>query len=232
MLLNNPISLLVLTLIVALLPILIGVTTSYIKVSIVLGMVRNALGTQQTPGNMVIMALSLAITCFVMAPVFEESKQLAIDGDLVTILSQPSISELAKAMPAFEPWRTFMQRHTGQREIKALLNLANGTIDAENREDSAAEKVQEGQATEEIVAWRVLLPAFVLSELKQAFTMGFVLLLPFLVIDLIVANILVGLNMIMVSPVMVALPLKLILFVMSDGWLLITRGLINSYLVQ
>lgn len=229
MLLSNPISLMLLSLLVALLPIVIGVATSYIKVSIVLGMVRNALGTQQTPGNMVIMVLSLAITCFVMAPVFEQSKRLADENDLLGLLSQSSLDKLAAIKPVFEPWRKFMQLHTGQRELLALSQMVKVASKQEAIEKPDVLQVDDKPADPDIIAWRLLLPAFVLSELKQAFTMGFVLLLPFLVIDLIVANILVGLNMIMVSPIMVALPLKLILFVMSDGWLLITKGLINSY---
>jgi flagellar biosynthetic protein FliP len=164
-----------------------------------------------------------------MAPAFEQSKRLADENDLLGILSQSSLDKLAAITPIFEPWRKFMQLHTGKRELLALSQMVKVASKGEGVEKQDVLQADDKPADPDIIAWRLLLPAFVLSELKQAFTMGFVLLLPFLVIDLIVANILVGLNMIMVSPIMVALPLKLILFVMSDGWLLITKGLINSY---
>lgn len=230
MLMNNPVSLLLLTVLVAIVPLLVGVTTSYIKVSIVLSMVRSALGTQQTPGNMVIMALSLAITCFVMAPVFEASRQQALDSNILSLLEKPTLADFEQVVPVFEPWRQFMLSHCGSRELEVLAVAASGADAAVVPSEEIGQSRRVGAPADYVLfPWRVVLPAFVLSELKQAFIMGFALLLPFLVVDLIVANILVGLNMIMVSPIMVALPLKLILFVLSDGWLLITQSLINSY---
>ncbi|MCB0335660.1 MAG: EscR/YscR/HrcR family type III secretion system export apparatus protein, partial [Bdellovibrionales bacterium] len=118
----------------------------------------------------------------------------------------------------FEPFAEFMRFHSGKRELETLQRLAP-SLERELSQDSS----------DEPTALHIALPAFVLTELKEAFAMGFVLLLPFLAIDLIVANILVGLGMFMVSPVMVALPLKLLLFIMADGWLLLTQGLIRSY---
>ena len=120
------------------------------------------------------------------------------------------------------PWLKFMADHTGSREIRSLTQL--------NAEPKSGDEIpQEILRTEVINHPRILIPAFMLTELKQAFAMGFVLLLPFLVIDLIVANVLAGLGMFMVSPSMISLPLKLLLFVVSDGWILLSRGLILSY---
>jgi type III secretion protein R len=216
--LTNPVWLIILTAAIALFPILIGLATSYLKMSIVLSMVRNALGTQQVPGSLVSMALALALTFFTMSPVFEESMRLAGSIDFAAVLRKPSVSSLLQLAPIAKPWLEFMVKHTGTREMQALESMSH----ASNSRNAAREPSRPS-------GYRVLIPAFMLTELKQAFAMAFVLLLPFLVVDLVVANVLVGMGMYMVSPVMIALPLKLILFVVSDGWLLLARGLIHSY---
>jgi flagellar biosynthesis protein FliP len=232
--------------IVALVPVLVGLMTSYVKVSIVLGMLKSALGTQQVPGNLVVMALSIAMSLFIMGPVFEESGRKAAAVDFESLLAEPNIGKVKELQVIAEPWHEFMLQHAGKRELQALSELgqlheqaalqSEATVepsaDIPSAVVSTAIQVEsENSKTSQVaaVSWRILLPAYVLTELKEAFAMGFVLLLPFVVIDLIVANILVGMGMFMVSPVLITLPLKLILFVVSDGWMLLTRGLIQSY---
>jgi type III secretion protein R len=218
----NPFWLIFATSCLALLPIAISLVTSYVKVSVVLSMVRNALGTQQVPGTLVIMALSLALTCFIMGPVLEQSWERAkqIDFEKITN-STPSIQRLQGIGEVFVPWREFLEKHSGPRELAALLALDQG---GGAKVISSSESMRSQQPP-----LRVVLPAFVISELKEAFTMGFLVLLPFLLIDLIVANILAGLGMFMMSPAMISLPIKILLFVMSDAWLVIIRGLVLSY---
>ena len=212
---SSPFFLLLASLALGMLPLCAGVASSYLKVSIVLGMIRSGLGAQQVPGTLVTMSLSVAITLAVMAPVL--SRSAAAVGSLdAQRLGKSSPHEVFEQLaPAITPWREFMQKHCGERELE-VMNSAMQTTDS-------------APTGERQIELRALIPAFVLSELKQGFAMGFVVLLPFLVIDLVVANLLVGMGMMMVSPVMVSLPLKLLLFVLSDGWLLLCRGLIESY---
>ena len=203
-------------------PIILGLATSYLKVSIVLGMTRSALGTQQVPSGLVIMGLSLAITLFMMAPVIEKCMANVPDTIVADLKEGLTKDQFTKIAVAFQPWIDFLEAHAGVRELNLLTRLADS-------EFSSSENSTELSESASNVSIRILLPAFVLTELKEAFTMAFVLLLPFLAIDLVVANILVGLGMYMVSPVMISLPIKLILFVVSDGWMLLVKGLIQSY---
>jgi flagellar biosynthesis protein FliP len=197
-----------------LIPLCVSLLTSYLKVSIVIGMLKSGLGVQHAPGLAAEMALSLAITAYVMAPVIEGTTKVPTSAFEKIVSAPPAIS-LAQLEPIIAPWRAFLVRHAGREELAALREL----------HARQSGKVAEDDAT----PIRVLLPAFVLAELREAFTMGFALLLPFLAIDLIVANLLAGMGMFMVSPSLITLPLKLILFVMADGWMLLTRALILSY---
>ncbi|MCO6430207.1 MAG: EscR/YscR/HrcR family type III secretion system export apparatus protein [Deltaproteobacteria bacterium] len=217
---TNPIWLVVLASAVAAFPIAIGLLTSYIKVSVVLGMLRSGIGAQQVPSGLIIMVLSLAMTAFIMAPVIKDTAQAARDGKFLDTSRPPNLSDLESLTLLTAPWRQFMQKHSGQREINTLRTLS---VAGDARE--AGEQNQDGA-----LELRILIPAFVLTEIKEGFAMGFVLLLPFLAIDLIVANILAGMGMYMLSPMMISLPLKLILFVAADGWIVLTKGLVDSYL--
>ncbi|RMD88181.1 MAG: flagellar biosynthetic protein FliP [Candidatus Dadabacteria bacterium] len=212
----NPIWLVIAALALALLPVLVGVATSYLKISIVLGMFRSGLGAQQVPGNMVVMGLSIAMSLYILSPVIEASFYAAGKSPLPSLADAPSYSELKRLSPIVKPWIAFLKKHSGKRELQAVREFA---LDGNGREKE--NKVSDNPLS--------LLVAFMLTELKEAFSMGFVILLPFLVIDMVVANILVGMGMFMVSPVMVALPLKLLLFIMCDGWILLMKGLIESY---
>jgi len=238
---TNPFWIVGMTFVVALLPVLAGLLTSYIKVSIVLGMLRSALGAQQVPSGLVVMALSMALTGFIMGPTIEETFEIAEGIDFEVIKEAPSIDSISAFAPLLDPWRNFMMKHTGSRELAVFEGLAN-SVDYPNATEAPADTAEHSVGGFEIellvdevfdpekISLRILIPAFVLSELKGAFAMGFVLLLPFLVVDLIVANVLVGMGMFMVSPVMISLPLKLMLFVVADGWLLLSKGLIESYM--
>ncbi len=203
----NPFWLIVFTGAISLVPVLLSVGTSMLKISIVLALIRQGLGTQSTPGPMVSMSLSLVLTLVVMGPTFEACFQ-ALPSDFVTrIQNAPSKENIIRLAPAIEPWREFLRTHTSERETEALRQIRNST------ELSFAEQIL----------------AFMLTELREGFTLGFLLLIPFLVIDLIVSQILVGLGLSMMSPTLISLPLKLLLFITSDAWLLIGRGLVQSY---
>ena len=205
----------------SLVPILIGVCTSYLKINIVVGMLRNGLGTQHAPSNLVIMVLSLSLSIFIMAPVVERSLELS-DG-LFNNVSDKNFSkgfDLKNLKPVLKPWQDFMQQQSGSYEIEVLQELA--------KQHHLSNVLDEENSKNEIPLY-ILVPAFLLSELKEAFSMGFIILLPFLVIDLIIANILAGMGMYMLSPTIISLPIKLLFFVMSDGWLLLSQSLISSY---
>jgi type III secretion protein R len=206
---------------IAVIPILLGVVTSYLKVSIVFGLLKNALGSQQVPGVMVTMSLAMAITTYVMAPVFNEIVERYENTEFGSLEKGPDRRALTKLLGVMEPLHTFLVRHVGEREREAVLKL----------EAEIAPQVQQGEQAVQgsELGWRPVILGFLLTELKEAFTMGFMVLLPFLAIDLIVSNLLVGLGMTMVSPTMISLPLKIILFVLSDGWLVLTRAIIVSY---
>jgi flagellar biosynthesis protein FliP len=218
----------ILAMLLALVPVVLGLFTAYLKVSVVLGMVRSALGTQHTPSGVVVLALSLAITAYAMAPVLEECAG-RFPKESVQALSLEQI--IAHGAHVTAPLIDFVRAHAGDREVHLLTELRTRAPAHPPGEGGMPHHppVVDHAPTVKDVPLSVLLPAFVLTELKEAFAMGFVLLLPFLVIDLIVANLLVGMGMAMVSPIMVSLPLKILLLVVTDGWLLITRGLIQSY---
>lgn len=207
----------------ALIPVGLALVTSYMKVSIVLGMLRSGLGTPQVPSGSVIMALSFALTAFIMAPVAKESAEIIASQKLPSFKESPSLQSLKSLILILDPWKKFMNSQAGESEKRffremrmSFLKKAGKPLDDEG----------EGDLPKTL---QIVLPAFVFSELKEAFAMAFVVLLPFLIIDLVVANILVGLGMYMVSPVMISLPLKLFLFVGSDAWMFLARGLVESY---
>ncbi|MCB0331851.1 MAG: EscR/YscR/HrcR family type III secretion system export apparatus protein [Bdellovibrionales bacterium] len=202
---------------VAFLPLFLGVLTSYLKVSVVLSMLRSGLGAQNTPSALVTMALSLGLTLSIMAPVFQESKQAADRVDFSLLQKKPTKEVLETFAPVVAPWMNFLKTHAGEREREVFMAKSEMEESGEVAKETNKEDLQG------------LLLAFLTGELKEAFAIGFVVLLPFLVVDLIVANLLVGLGMFMVSPVMIALPLKLLLFVLADGWVLLTQGLLHSY---
>ncbi len=206
----------------ALIPFLLGTLTSYLKMSIALGVLRNGFGAQQVPNNTVVVALSLVLSLYVMQPVLGEITVRAAELPPVALSKFPARADIAPYLSVLLPWREFLLRHAGQREIGVLTRLER----ANSKSEPAAD---DGKALLEDISLATLIPAFMLTELREGMMIGFVLLLPFIIIDLVVANLLAGLGMYMMSPTILSLPLKLLLFVSVDGWLLISRGLIASY---
>lgn len=192
----------------SLLPAILLTCTSFTKILVVLGLTRNALGLQQTPPNQVLAGLALFLSLFIMAPVLSAINDAGL---------QPYLAGDLTASQAFdvgiEPLRDFMLDQTGDDELRLLTSVAD----------------RELPATRADVPLTTLIPAFVLSELKAAFIIGFVIFVPFLVIDIVVSGALMALGMMMMPPVMVSLPFKLLLFVLVDGWALIIRALVSSY---
>ena len=192
----------------SLVPAIMLTTTSFTKILVVLGLTRNALGLQQIPPNQVLAGLALFLSLFIMAPVLSEMNDVGLQPYLDGAKSQSQAWD-----DGIEPLRDFMLGQTGESELALLTEVADRPR-PETRDD---------------VAMSTLVPAFILSELKQAFIIGFVIFIPFLVIDIVVSAALMSLGMMMMPPVMVSLPFKLLLFVMVDGWGLIVRSLVSSY---
>ncbi|MGB9898946.1 flagellar type III secretion system pore protein FliP, partial [Thermanaerothrix sp.] len=176
---------------------------------IVLSMLRNAIGTPTIPPNQVVIGLSLVLTFFIMNPVYNQIDQQAIQPYL-----KQEIDQKTAFQRGMEPLREFMFKQTREKDLQLFLEI-NGSPQPNSLEE---------------IPTAVLLPAFVISELRTAFTMGFVLYIPFLVIDMVVSSILLSMGMMMLPPSLVSLPFKLLLFVMVDGWYLITRSLTLSFM--
>lgn len=190
------------------LPAVLLMMTGFTRIVIVLSLLRQAIGTQSAPPNQVIVGLSLFLTFFVMGPTFDRVYQDAYVPYTANTITFEQALEKAEA-----PMRTFMLKQTRQSDFALFARLA---------------KLQPG-ATAETAPLRVLVPAFVTSELKSAFQIGFMIFIPFLVIDMVVSSILMSLGMMMLSPVLVALPFKLMLFVLADGWNLLIGSLAASF---
>lgn len=214
----SPEILLVASLGIAMIPLMIAVGTCYLKFSIVLSLLRSGFGTQQAPSTALVMALSLVMSLIVMHPVLTQSAERLSDVKIneLSNLSVKVISE--RGSDIISPWKTFLVEHSGDRE----LAIFNTLVQRKPLEEAAPVD----RTTVPVVT---AVAAFVLSEIKKGFTLAFFLLIPFFVIDLVVANLLVAMGLTMMSPVIVSLPIKLLLFVSSDGWLLLARNLIQAY---
>ncbi|MDD4698842.1 MAG: flagellar type III secretion system pore protein FliP [Oscillospiraceae bacterium] len=194
--------------ILSLAPSIILMMTSFTRISIVFSFVRSGLGTQQTPPNQVLIGLALFLSLFIMSPVISQINTNAYEPySAGTITQQQAIDE------AMKPLRTFMLKQTNKEEMKLFMSFS-GKDTVENYDD---------------IPNTALIPAFILSELKKAFIMGFMILIPFLIIDMVVASTLMSMGMIMVPPSMISLPFKLILFVVVDGWDLVVKTLVTSF---
>ncbi|MDQ2746290.1 MAG: type III secretion system export apparatus subunit SctR [Acidobacteriota bacterium] len=205
----------------ALAPFAMIMLTSFVKISVVLSILRNALGTQQIPPNQVITGLSLILTIFIMTPVAEKMYSEAGDvGKSDAIFSELSVREVFEASKrGREPLRQFLLHHAHKEDLGLFYGWAQ-KIAQRNGNDPNEIQPEE---------FRVVIPAFVTSELAEAFTIGFLLFIPFLVIDLVVANILQAMGMFMLSPTIISLPFKLLLFVMIGGWMLLVKALVLGY---
>ncbi|WP_372886161.1 flagellar type III secretion system pore protein FliP [Shimia sp.] len=194
-------------------PGLLVVTTSFTRFVIVFSMLRLALGLNQTPPNMVLNAMALFMTFFVMQPVFDDAWQ----GGLRPLLEN-SLTEEQALREIATPFQDFMYANTRPKDLALFQQFVAPEADS----DPAA-------VTPEEAGWRVLVPAFMISELRRAFTIGFLIYLPFIAIDLIVASVLMSAGMMMLPPVIVSLPFKVIFFVLIDGWYLLAGSLMQSY---
>jgi flagellar biosynthesis protein FliP len=182
--------------------------TSFTRTVIVLSLIRNAIGVPQLPPNQVLIGLSLFLTFFVMAPTWNQINATAIQPYMAGQLRQSEAFDLA-----VNPVRDFMLKQTREKDLALFINLA---------------KVERPRVADDIPTY-VIVPAFVISELKTAFQMGFLIFVPFLVIDIVVSSALMSMGMLMLPPVLISLPFKLLLFVMVDGWHLIARSLVQSF---
>ncbi|MGR5067043.1 flagellar type III secretion system pore protein FliP [Vibrio alfacsensis] len=189
------------------LPAMVILMTSFTRIVVVMSILRQAMGLQQTPSNQVIIGIALFLTFFVMSPVLNEINEQAV---------QPYLNEQVTARQAFDaaqaPMKAFMLKQTRIKDLETFVNMSGEQVS--NPED---------------VSMAVLIPAFITSELKTAFQIGFMLFLPFLIIDLVVASVLMAMGMMMLSPMIVSLPFKLMLFVLVDGWNLILSTLAGSF---
>jgi len=193
---------------VTLLPAIFLMTTAFTRIVIVLAILRQALGAGQAPPNQVLIGLSLFLTLFVMSPVVDEINTQAV---------QPYMAGTIDATQAFEqgigPLRQFMLNQTRESDIATFVRISGGT----------------GFASPEEVPLRILVPAFATSELKTAFQIGFLIFIPFVILDLVVASVLMSMGMMMLSPVLISLPFKIMLFVLVDGWSLVMGTLAGSF---
>jgi type III secretion protein R len=199
----------------ALVPMLLIMASSFLKIAIVLSLVRNALGVQQAPPNMAIYALALLLTAYIMAPVGAKISE-AIEGESDMTMSVKSM--LSVGRKGIEPLREFLIKNSKPAQRNFFLNTAKKMWPPKLSDDASDRDIL------------IVMPAFVVSELTAAFEIGFLLFLPFVVIDLVISNILMAMGMMMVSPVTISLPLKLFLFVMIDGWSRLIHGLVQTYM--
>ena len=202
------IQLVVLMTVITLAPSILMMTTSFMRMVIVLSFLRSALGLQQTPPNQVLISLALFLTLFVMAPVFQQSYE---EGFRPLMDEEITQEEAIKKITM--PFHTFMIEHVRAKDLELFVAMSPGlTID--KPEDTP---------------FRVLIPAFMISELKRSFEIGFLIFIPFVIIDMLVASVLMAMGMMMLPPVMISLPFKLIFFVLVDGWYMVCGSLIKSF---
>jgi flagellar biosynthetic protein FliP len=205
---STALQIVILLTVLTLAPAILIMTTSFTRLAVVLSLLRNALGTQQMPPAQIIVGLSLFLTFFIMAPTFGKVYDTALGPYLDGKMAQTEFLEKAA-----DPIREFMLKQTRKKDLGLFMRIAN-----EKKPLNASE-----------VPLSSLIPAFVISELKTAFEIGFMIYVPFLVIDMVVASVLLSMGMMMLPPVMVSLPFKLMLFVLVDGWYLIVGSLVKSF---
>lgn len=269
----NPVVMVIVLGTLALAPFILIMLTSFVKISVVLSILRNALGTQQVPPNQIITGLAFVLTIFIMVPVarqmYEDAGRISETRDIFSEASVKTLFDASKK--AKEPLRKFLSQHSHVKDRELFMDLAlrleaSALPKKQTSEDKNAAPAAPSAATAAAPApataagsspqapaapqtvpatppspqipaanrpdkedFQVLIPAFVTSQLKEAFEVGFLLFVPFIVVDMVIANILLAMGMSMLSPTVISLPFKLLLFVLVDGWFLIVRGLVLSY---
>lgn len=194
--------------ILSLAPSIIIMMTSFTRIVIVLSLTRNALGTQQMPPSQVLVGVALFLTFFIMAPVIKD-----INDNALQPYMRQEIDHIEALKRAEKPIRVFMFRQTREKDLELFVGLSR----------------MERPKNENDVPTYVLIPAFIISELKSAFEMGFIIYIPFLVIDMVISSALMSMGMLMLPPIMISLPFKILIFIMVDGWRLIVQGLVLSF---
>lgn len=202
------IQLIVLIAVLSLAPSILVMMTSFVRIIVVLSFLRTALGTQQTPPNQVLVSLALFLTAFIMMPTFER----AYDEGLQPLIAG-QIDEIDAFERSMQPFREFMLRQVREQDLELFVDI--GGISLEDTGDA--------------MPMQVLIPAFMISELRRAFEIGFLIFVPFLIIDMVVSSILMAMGMMMLPPIIIALPFKIIFFVLVDGWYLIVGSLVRSF---
>jgi flagellar biosynthetic protein FliP len=205
---STSVKLLLLLTVLSIAPSILILMTCFTRIIIVLSFVRTSLATQQMPPNQILIGIALFLTFFIMAPTFSEVNEQALT---------PLFNEEIQLEEAYEraalPFKEFMSKHTRQKDLALFLNYAG---------------IERPESVEDIPL-TALVPAFAISEIKTAFQIGFMIFIPFLVIDMVVASILMSMGMMMLPPVMISLPFKILLFVLVDGWYLIIKSLLQSF---
>lgn len=205
---GSAVQLLLLVTVLSVTPAILMLMTSFTRIVVVLSFVRNALGTQQLPPTQVILGLSLFLTFFVMMPTFTEVNSKALQPYLQSEITKEQALDNAE-----QPLRTFMFKQTREKDLELFVSMSK----------------MERPRTYGDIPTHVLIPAFVISELKTAFQMGFAIFIPFMIIDMIVASTLMSMGMMMLPPMMISLPFKILLFVLVDGWHLVVQSLVTSF---
>lgn len=205
---TSSLSLILLITVLSIAPAILVLMTSFTRIVIVLGFVRNSLGTQQMPPNQVLVGLALFLTLFVMSPTLSTVNEVALQPYIKGEISQTEALDKAAV-----PMKKFMYSHTRPKDLQLFMSYTK-TAKPEKYED---------------IPISVMVPAFAISELKTAFQMGFLIYIPFLIIDIVVASVLMGMGMMMLPPVMISLPFKILLFVLVDGWYLVIKSLLTSF---
>jgi flagellar biosynthesis protein FliP len=194
--------------VLSLAPSILIMVTSFVRVVVVLSFLRTAMGTQQTPPNQVMVSLAMFITAFIMMPTFEQAYDRGIEP-----LIAGQIDEFDAFERTVQPFRVFMLRHVREQDLELFVSISGADVEKTRAE----------------MPMRVLIPAFMISELRRAFEIGFLIFVPFLIIDMVVASVLMAMGMMMLPPIIIALPFKIIFFVLVDGWYIIVGSLVQSF---
>lgn len=205
---STAIQIVILLTVLSLVPSILIMMTSFTRLIIVFALLRQAIGVQHAPPNQVVIGMALFLTFFIMFPTFK-----TMNTDALEPFRQGDISQISALEKASEPLKAFMLKNVRKKDLKLFMQIT-GVENLKNKDE---------------VPFHVLVPAFVTSELKTAFQIGFLIYLPFLVIDMVVASVLMSMGMMMLPPVMISLPFKLMLFVLADGWYLLVSSLVNSF---
>lgn len=202
-------------------PSILMMVTSFIRIIVVLSLLRSAIGLQQTPPNIVLISLALFLTFFIMQPVFEKSYNYGIAPLISNKMDEK------EALPKIaEPFREFMLKHVREDDLEMFIELSEK---GEGRSEKDIKKEKIDKADSKNVAYKALIPAFMISELRRAFEIGFLIFIPFLIIDMAVASVLMSMGMMMLPPVLISLPFKIIFFVLIDGWSMLCESLVRSF---